>query len=545
MTPDDIERFGYGNEAIFLNLEQRIMQDVVRRLKSAGVITRTADYQLNRLSALGYSDTEIKSMLQDTLNTSDAYIDEVYDKALHTEYIDNEHLYKAVGKDFIPYEKNSFVKQIVKAARKQTKDELRNITQTMGFVINEGNGQVFKELSKFYKDTLDKAMSDIATGSFDYNTTLRKTIRQMTNSGMRWIDYESGHHNRIVVSSRRSVFTGLSNLTRQIAEYNGEQLGTNDYEVAWHANARPDHRIWHGQVWSYEELVSVCGLGTAGGLCGANCYHIYYPFIKGVSQRNWSDDWLSEQNLKEDTIHTYAGKDYTGYQATQRQRELETRMRAQREAVRLMQDGEGDELDILFMQAHYRATMKEYADFSKAMDLRQQKERIYMDGLGMKGSSRQKDLLTRQERGALQKYISSDSYKINEKLRSKQMLTSDQEEFVRSLDDALRKTKVYKGEVNRSLSFMFDEDVESYIKLHKQGFPVRYNQYISATTELMYNEDGQVQMHIISQYGKDIRQYNMNENEILFERNAIFEVKKMLKKDGIWDIWLEEIKHGR
>ena len=53
MTPDDIERFGYGNEAFFLDLEQRIMLDVVRRLKDAKVITRTADFQLNRLSDLG------------------------------------------------------------------------------------------------------------------------------------------------------------------------------------------------------------------------------------------------------------------------------------------------------------------------------------------------------------------------------------------------------------------------------------------------------------------------------------------------------------
>ena len=145
MTPNDIERFGYGNEVFFLDLEQRIMLDVVRRLKDAKVITRTADFQLNRLSDLGYSDQEIKDMLQETLNASDAYIDSIYDKALKTEYIDNEVLYKAVGKSFIPYEKNAFVRQLVMAARKQTKNEMRNITKTMGFVVNDRNGQVFKE----------------------------------------------------------------------------------------------------------------------------------------------------------------------------------------------------------------------------------------------------------------------------------------------------------------------------------------------------------------------------------------------------------------
>ena len=427
MTPNDIERFGYGNEAFFLDLEQRIMLDVVRRLKDAKVITRTADFQLNRLSDLGYSDQEIKDMLQETLNASDAYIDSIYDKALKTEYIDNEALYKAAGKSLIPYEKNAFVRQLVLAARKQTKNEMRNITKTMGFVVNDRNGQVFKELSKFYKDTLDEAMTDITTGSFDYNTTLRKTVRQMTNSGIRWIDYESGHHNRIVVASRRSVFTGLGNLAGQMAEYNAEQLGTSDYEVAWHANARPTHRVWHGQVWSREELVTVCGLGTAEGLLGANCYHIYYPFIKGVSKRNWSDSWLRQQNEKEDQIRTFGDKEYTAYTATQRQRVLETRMRAQRESIKLLQDGEGDAFDILTMQARYRATMDEYVKFSDAMELRQQKERIYMDSLGTRGSYNKKGVLTKQEHGALNRYISSDSYKINEKLRDKQQLTPEED----------------------------------------------------------------------------------------------------------------------
>lgn len=405
MTPDDIERYGYGNEFLFYDLEQRIMADVVRRLKSAGVITRTADFQLNRLSDLGYSDQEIKAILKETLQASEDYINAIYDKALKTEYIDNESLYKAVGKEFIPFEENSFIQQIVTAAKLQTRNELKNMTKSLGFAVDERSGKEFKDLSQFYHGVLDRAMVDITTGSFDYNTALRKTVQQMTNSGVRWIDYETGHHNRITTASRRSVMTGLSNLTRQINEYNGEQLGTNDYEVAWHANARPSHREWQGLVWSYEELVSVCGLGTVEGLCGANCYHIYYPFIKGLSKRNWSDAWLRQQNEKEDAARTFAGKEYTGYAALQRQRVLETRMRAQRESIKLLQVGDGDPFDILSMQSRYHATMDEYVSFSKAMGLRQQKERIYMDSLGKTAAFNVKHISNIDVRKAMTKQL--------------------------------------------------------------------------------------------------------------------------------------------
>ena len=46
-------------------------------------------------------------------------------------------------------------------------------------------------------------------------------------------------------------------------------------------------------MYKRQELVTVCGLGTGPGLLGWNCYHEYYPFIKGISERNWTDEWLA------------------------------------------------------------------------------------------------------------------------------------------------------------------------------------------------------------------------------------------------------------
>ena len=40
--------------ARYQDLEERIMQDIVRRIVKAGEITSTADWQINRLRILGY-----------------------------------------------------------------------------------------------------------------------------------------------------------------------------------------------------------------------------------------------------------------------------------------------------------------------------------------------------------------------------------------------------------------------------------------------------------------------------------------------------------
>lgn len=402
MTPEDIERLGYGNESIWLQLEQEVMQDIARRIKQTGVVTRTADYQLNQIqSIMGYSDKQMKELLKETMATSDAYINKVFDEAVKTDYIDNKELYKATGTKFIPYAENAVIQTLVRTLKEQSKQEMENFSRSLGFVVNDQTGARAISLTAYYQEILDEAIVQISSGTFDSKTTLKRSVSQMTNSGLRWIDYESGHHNRVTVAARRAVTTGLSQMTQKMSEYNAKQLGTDYYEVAWHANARPTHREWHGQVWNSEQLVSVCGLGTAEGLCGANCYHVYYPFIPGISKRNWSDEWLNEQN-KKDTPKTFKGKEYTGYEAIQRQRVLETRMRAQRESIQLLKDNDGDPFDILAMQSRYRGTMDEYVKFSRAMNLREQKDRIYMDG---KGSVLTKTLFLKEDKLDIPNFI--------------------------------------------------------------------------------------------------------------------------------------------
>ena len=60
--------------------------------------------------------------------------------------------------------------------------------------------------------------------------------------------------------------TAVSQITGKISEYNAQKLGTEYFEVEWHAGARPTHAVWQGRVWSKEQLYSVCGLGTVTGL---------------------------------------------------------------------------------------------------------------------------------------------------------------------------------------------------------------------------------------------------------------------------------------
>lgn len=89
---------------------------------------------------------------------------------------------------------------------------------------------------------------------------------------------------------------------------------------------------------------------------------------------------------QENTPREWNGKQYTAYEATQRQRRLETTMRAQRQKIKLLEEGGADEEDIILARARYRATSAEYSRFSKAMGIPQQRERVTVDGLGAIGN---------------------------------------------------------------------------------------------------------------------------------------------------------------
>lgn len=384
-TPSELERMPVEIERIMSELEELVMEDVIRRIRINDEITRSADWQIYRLVQMGQSTEYIQKQIQLALNFTDEEIKNLYEGAIKSGYARDEDLYEKVGVDFVPFEENAELQQLVLAVMDQTKEEMENITRTLGFAIDLNGKSVFTPMGEYLQKVLDTAVLEVSTGTFDYNTTLKRVVNEMTKSGVRSIDYETGWNNRIEVAARRALMTGVNQVVGHINDRNADALGTDFFEVSWHATARPTHQEWQGRVYSRKELVDICGLGTVTGLHGANCYHSYFPFVPGVSVRQWTDEELDEMNANENELKTYRGKDYSTYEATQRQRHLESLMRSQRRKIKLLKSGGADEDDIINVMAKYRATMSQYTAFSKQMGLPQQRERIYADGLGKVG----------------------------------------------------------------------------------------------------------------------------------------------------------------
>lgn len=387
-TPTEIEALPSAMEQLYRSLQLNIMSDLTERLKANGEeITSAADWQINRLYELGVSNDEIDSLIQSTLDVSDDEIDRIYDEVVKSGYARNEELYTSKGKEYISYAENKQLQQLVKAVKNQTKSEYRNITGSLGFAVrNADNTLSFTPLVDFYQRTLDNGLMQIASGAVDYNTVLKRAVKAMTDSGLRTVDYASGWSNRVDVAARRALMTGFNQVVAKINEDNAEQLGTEYFEVSYHRGARPTHQVWQGRVYSKKELETVCGLGTVTGLCGANCYHSYSPFIKGIDTPTYSEEELDRMNEEENTPKEYNGRQYTAYEAQQRQRQLETAMRADRQKIELLTQGGADDDTITGAKVRYFQRQDEYVKFSKTMGLPKQWERITVNGKNALGS---------------------------------------------------------------------------------------------------------------------------------------------------------------
>ncbi len=382
MTQGEIEKLTAKTENIFSELEIRIMSDIVRRIKENNFSTATADWQVSRLQQLGMSEKQIREWIQKALKASDTEMDRIFSDELYKEYYGHAKAYKLADLQQIPFEKNTFLAQLIEAVKQQLKGEYQNIAGSMGFAIKDpATGRIKSvPLMDYYRSTMDNAVLDIKSGAFDYNTVLNRTIRQMTDSGIRYIEYDSGHRDRVNVAARRAVLTGFRQVQGKINEQVAADLNTDQYEVSYHVGARPTHQPWQGKVWTMQQLQEVCGLGEVTGLKGANCYHDYKPFPPG-SVRTYTDEQIARMNKEENTSKEYNGKQYTTYEALQQQRKMERVMRAQRQKIKLLQTGGADEQDIILAKARYQGQMQTYKDFSEKMKLPEQKARIMQDGL--------------------------------------------------------------------------------------------------------------------------------------------------------------------
>ena len=365
---------------LFRTLEITLLEEICSRLKASDQLNEVTVQDIRALRSHGIDLKEIEKAIRKTTGISETKLNDLLDDVVernqkyYTELIDLAH---------VTQPETLVDAATVDAIKRQTHDTFRNLTVSMGFLV----GNTMLKPARAYQWALDNAEMQIQSGAISYNQAIKTAVKQLADSGLKVVDYESGHRDQIDVAARRAVMTGVNQICAKYTEQSAEYLETPYFEVSAHSGARDkpgpspwsSHKDWQGRVYSvragdiYPNIYEVCGLGAVDGLEGANCRHRRFPWVEGVSERTYTDEQL--ERIDDGLGCTFDGKTYTAYEATQMQRRIERTVRklkrekAAYKAAGLREEEQTVNIRIRRLNAKYKA-------FSAAAGLPEQRERI-------------------------------------------------------------------------------------------------------------------------------------------------------------------------
>lgn len=344
-----------------------LVKDISRRIKGAGAITETAEYQIYRAQALGASKKEVERRIAEQLKLQEEVISSLF------EYVLDKSL---------AYEDNGSLQQMADAYAEMTKSKTAEMLQNLWGTAPDG--QVLP-LQDAYARALDFAFRETATGVLDMETAIRRAVMPLAKRGLRTIEQKSGRSIGIEYACRRYIMDQLGALDDEVQKANHDRLGCDGWEISAHAACAPDHEPIQGRQYSdaeYEQLNN----SLQRRIGHLNCGHTASPIILGVNAPQYTEAELKQFAEDNERGITYNGKHYTLYQAGQEQATMENAIRNLRRQI--LADEETKSPDLQKHQIRLRVLQSEYTKFCKAANLPTRNERLQVAGFGRSQASK-------------------------------------------------------------------------------------------------------------------------------------------------------------
>ena len=185
---------------------------------------------------------------------------------------------------------------------------------------------------------------------------------------------------------RQNVLWGIKQFNQNISDLVGKDFGADGYEISYHSHPRPSHEDMGGRQFAIGGAKVVNGVKYPSFedeaeplLNDYGCLHLKYSILLGISEPAYDKQELAELKANDRQTFEYEGKEYTKYEASQVQRQLETAVRAEKDRAVMAEAAGNDEIRQEAQKKINQLTSK-YADFSKASGLPTKVERMQVKG---------------------------------------------------------------------------------------------------------------------------------------------------------------------
>lgn len=318
LTPDQLAHCADDIIKLYNKLDEAIVRDITRRIVKAGYLTETGIWQTKMLQQCGMLQQDILASVAKYSESSEESLKILFESAAVTSIEYDMSIYTKAGLNPLPLNMSLSAMQVLKAGFKKTNGNIQNLTRTTAVTSQT-----------VFINACTTAEMKVSSGAFDYNAAIRDAIKQIADQGA-WVQYPSGHRDRLDVTVRRNVVTGVGQTTGEICLGYANDMDCDLMEITAHAGARPSHCEWQGQIVSlsgrrgYLALDDI-GYGSGDGFKGWNCRHDWFPYFEGSTRMYTEKDLkaLDDKDIKypDGSMHTY-------YEAEQQQRAYERAIRA-------------------------------------------------------------------------------------------------------------------------------------------------------------------------------------------------------------------------
>ena len=365
-----------------------VIKKIAKRVQLIGGLLPSDVQKLETIYQMGADVREINAEIAKRTRRTETEIKKFIKEIAEEIYTDAKPYYDYRRKPFIPINENKRLQQTIKAVAKETADTFRNLSRAQAFMLrNPLNRKEFipTSISETYQRTVDFAIQATQQGTIDYNTAIRKTMEELTESGLRVVEYEteSGrfHSQRLDTAVKRNVLSGIRMVNAKVQEVIGEEVGADGIEISVHMFPAPDHAPIQGHQFTnenYEKMQSSENFTDYTGknfeaierhITELNCRHYPFAVLLGIMPPNYTEEELQEILKNNETGVTFDnGKKLTMYQCTQVQRNYELKIRKAKEK-QLVAKTLKDDVLLEKYNAELSKLKKQYKAFSEKCEL--------------------------------------------------------------------------------------------------------------------------------------------------------------------------------
>lgn len=212
LTPDYLKNVSDDAIKIYSKLEDSIIKDIVRRLKNTDFeMTESARFQIRVAQEAGLLYDEIVEKVSQYSGVSEKIVKKTFENSAIEALKYDDKIYKKQGLNPIPIKQHTTMLNLLKNTLNKTNGSLYNLTLTTANTSQE----------KFI-EVCNDAYMQISSGAFDYNSAIRKALKQF-GDGIQ-VQYDSGYRLNIKSAVKRAVMTGVNQTCLKMQEIRAEEM---------------------------------------------------------------------------------------------------------------------------------------------------------------------------------------------------------------------------------------------------------------------------------------------------------------------------------